>query len=129
MKSKPMLNHLAQTRPGAHSNGNNNSAEVKFPSTESVFHVHNVSMIYRMGEIEVHSLRDVTADLLPGRIRRAAGSGKSTLLNILGGLDRPSRRATPRSPSQRSRSRALQGKGCRSRSQAGRIRMNCGAGR
>lgn len=59
----------------------------------SVFHVHNVSRIYRMGEVEVHALRDVTVDLYQGEfavLLGASGSGKSTLLNILGGLDRPS---------------------------------------
>jgi len=93
MNSKPMLTHLAPMRPGAHSNGDNNSAEVKFSSTESVFHVHNVSRIYRMGEVEVHALREVTVDLYHGEfavLLGASGSGKSTLLNILGGLDRPS---------------------------------------
>ncbi len=58
----------------------------------SVFHVHHVSKIYRMGEIEVHALRDVTLDLYQGEfavLLGASGSGKSTLLNILGGLDRP----------------------------------------
>jgi len=60
--------------------------------TGSVFHVHNVSRVYRMGEVEVHALRDVTVDLYQGEfavLLGASGSGKSTLLNILGGLDRP----------------------------------------
>ncbi len=58
----------------------------------SVFHVHHVTKIYRMGEVEVHALRDVTLDLYQGEfavLLGASGSGKSTLLNILGGLDRP----------------------------------------
>ncbi len=66
--------------------------EATYASTGSVFHVHNVSKIYRMGEVEVHALRDVTVDLLQGEfavLLGASGSGKSTLLNILGGLDRP----------------------------------------
>ena len=61
--------------------------------TGSVFHVHQVSKIYRMGEVEVHALRKVTLDLYQGEftvLLGASGSGKSTLLNILGGLDRPS---------------------------------------
>ncbi len=64
----------------------------KFTGAGSIFHVHNVSKIYRMGEVEVHALRDVTVDLLQGEfavLLGASGSGKSTLLNILGGLDRP----------------------------------------
>ena len=58
----------------------------------SIFHVHKVSRIYRMGEVEVHALREVTVDLYQGEfavLLGASGSGKSTLLNILGGLDRP----------------------------------------
>jgi putative ABC transport system ATP-binding protein len=60
----------------------------------AVFHVHNVSKIYRMGEVEVHALNDVTLDLYEGELLvllGASGSGKSTLLNILGGLDVPTR--------------------------------------
>ncbi len=62
------------------------------PGAGSIFHVHNVSKIYRMGEVEVHALRDVTLDLYQAEfavLLGASGSGKSTLLNILGGLDRP----------------------------------------
>src|SRR5574340_899807 len=58
----------------------------------SVFHMHHVSKVYRLGEVEVHALRDVTLDLYQGEfavLLGASGSGKSTLLNILGGLDRP----------------------------------------
>ena len=61
---------------------------------EAVFHVHGVSKVYRMGEVEVHALRDVDLDLYQGELvvlLGASGSGKSTLLNILGGLDRPTR--------------------------------------
>ena len=61
---------------------------------EAVFHVHGVSKVYRMGEVEVHALRDVDLDLYQGQLvvlLGASGSGKSTLLNILGGLDRPTR--------------------------------------
>jgi putative ABC transport system ATP-binding protein len=75
MESKPM------THAAAHDSG-------------SVFHVHDVSRIYRMGEVEVHALRNVTVDLYQGEfavLLGASGSGKSTLLNILGGLDRPTR--------------------------------------
>lgn len=58
----------------------------------AVFHVHNVSKIYTMGEVEVHALNDVSLDLYQGEllvILGTSGSGKSTLLNILGGLDTP----------------------------------------
>ena len=58
----------------------------------AVFHVHGISKIYRMGEVEVHALRGVALDLYAGELvvlLGASGSGKSTLLNILGGLDTP----------------------------------------
>jgi putative ABC transport system ATP-binding protein len=57
-----------------------------------VFHVHGVSKVYRMGDVEVHALRGVDLDLYAGELvvlLGASGSGKSTLLNILGGLDTP----------------------------------------
>lgn len=58
-----------------------------------VFHVHDVTKIYQMGEVQVHALRGVDLDLYGGEfavLLGASGSGKSTLLNILGGLDTPS---------------------------------------
>lgn len=57
-----------------------------------VFHLHQISKVYRMGETEIHALHEVDLDLYPGEfvvLLGASGSGKSTLLNILGGLDRP----------------------------------------
>ena len=61
-------------------------------SREAVFHVHRISKVYRMGEVEVHALRGVDVDLFSGEfvvLLGPSGSGKSTLLNILGGLDVP----------------------------------------
>jgi putative ABC transport system ATP-binding protein len=63
-------------------------------SADAVFHVHKVSKIYQMGEVQIHALRGIDFDLYPGEfvvLLGASGSGKSTLLNILGGLDVPTR--------------------------------------
>jgi len=57
-----------------------------------VFHVHDVTKVYQMGEVQVQALRGVDLDLYRGEftvLLGASGSGKSTLLNILGGLDTP----------------------------------------
>ena len=59
---------------------------------EVVFRARGISKTYRVGEIEVHALRDVDLDLYRGEfvvLLGPSGSGKSTLLNILGGLDVP----------------------------------------
>ena len=59
---------------------------------EVVFCARGISKVYRVGEIEVHALREVDLDLYRGEFMvmlGPSGSGKSTLLNILGGLDVP----------------------------------------
>lgn len=65
------------------------------PSNDTViFDVRNLSKIYKMGEVEVHALREVSLMLEEGHfvvLLGPSGSGKSTLLNILGGLDVPTR--------------------------------------
>src|SRR5579864_892604 len=71
-----------------------NSTTTNLPpnSSRAVFHMHAVSKIYTMGEVEVHALRAVELDLFAGEFvvfLGPSGSGKSTLLNILGGLDVP----------------------------------------
>jgi putative ABC transport system ATP-binding protein len=57
-----------------------------------VFEARRICKIYRMGETEVHALRDVDLDLYESELvvlLGPSGSGKSTLINILGGLDVP----------------------------------------
>jgi len=57
-----------------------------------VFDVQGLSKVYRMGEVEVHALRQVDLTLHERQfivLLGPSGSGKSTLLNILGGLDVP----------------------------------------
>jgi putative ABC transport system ATP-binding protein len=58
-----------------------------------IFHVHDITKIYRMGDVEVYALRSLNLDIYDGEflvLLGPSGSGKSTLLNILGGLDVPS---------------------------------------
>ena len=69
--------------------GPSGSAE---PTPEAVFRARGLAKLYRMGEVEVHALREVDLDLCRGElvvVLGPSGSGKSTLLNILGGLDIP----------------------------------------
>jgi putative ABC transport system ATP-binding protein len=61
-------------------------------NSEGIFHIHKISKIYKMGEVEIHALRGIDFDLHAGEfvvLLGPSGSGKSTLLNILGGLDVP----------------------------------------
>ena len=57
-----------------------------------VIEAHNLTKMYKMGEIEVHALRGVSFAIKRGEvvsIMGPSGSGKSTMMNTLGCLDRP----------------------------------------
>src|SRR6476619_289370 len=58
----------------------------------ALFDIRDLAKVYRMGEVEVHALRQVNLQLDEGKfvvLLGPSGSGKSTLLNIIGGLDVP----------------------------------------
>jgi putative ABC transport system ATP-binding protein len=61
--------------------------------SDNVIDAHNLTKVYKMGDVEVHALRGLTMQIERGEvvsIMGPSGSGKSTLMNIIGCLDRPS---------------------------------------
>jgi putative ABC transport system ATP-binding protein len=59
---------------------------------QPVIVIEKLSKIYKMGEMAVHALNEVSLQINPGEyvaIIGTSGSGKSTLMNMIGLLDRP----------------------------------------
>lgn len=60
---------------------------------DPVIKLEHIRKTYRMGQVNIHALRDVSLDIFPNQyvaIMGPSGSGKSTLMNVLGCLDTPS---------------------------------------
>jgi len=60
--------------------------------TNHVIKLDALHKTYHTGEVDVHAVRGVSLDILPGEfvaIMGSSGSGKSTLMNMIGALDRP----------------------------------------
>jgi len=61
-------------------------------TSEPIVRTVNISKVYRMGEEEVHALRNISLEIKRNEyvsIMGPSGSGKSTFFNMVGALDRP----------------------------------------
>jgi putative ABC transport system ATP-binding protein len=62
--------------------------------SKAIISVKSLVKIYKMGDVEVHALRGVNAEIMKDdfvAIMGKSGSGKSTFMNIIGCLDVPTR--------------------------------------
>jgi len=62
-------------------------------SGTALLELDRIAKVYRMGDVEVHALREVSLAIAEREfvaVMGSSGSGKSTLMNIIGCLDRPS---------------------------------------
>lgn len=67
--------------------------KLKSANEPPILRLENVWKIYKMGEVEVPALKDVSVEIKRGdfvAIIGASGSGKSTMMNLMGCLDLPS---------------------------------------
>jgi putative ABC transport system ATP-binding protein len=61
-------------------------------SNNAVIRLAELHKVYHTGEVDVHAVRGVSLEIMPGEfiaIMGSSGSGKSTLMNMIGCLDRP----------------------------------------
>lgn len=66
------------------------SAEKRTAGERPIIDLRGVTKVYRVGSVDVHALRGIDLQIMPGEfccIIGRSGSGKSTLLNMLAGLE------------------------------------------